>query len=308
MKRKAIECIRAAHDELIRLGMLIDKNKPLHGRTMWAPNPRFTAEAQLTAEQRKALIESDSTGSDLQEKLESAARFVNIDSRIDQSEKAMKVWYRGYVVKFNELCAFLAVQYGFDPDPAKLSSQQRDKIAGEVEALTEKWDEARYSNRDLEAKTELERLLAEHHEISERMRAKDPWLPLPKRPLFEAEVTFDDLSNVRAAITLLNSDSFDVEVLDWVDPYGTPFIWLVASCEPGQGVGTNDSDLGNRVLDSVKPLGGEVICAGTSPFRLKEYNDGEEVDESMPELRETMAIVRQRNGLAYQVYPRGDRP
>jgi hypothetical protein len=63
--------------------MLIDKNKPLHGRTMWAPNPRFTAEAQLTAEQRKALIESDSTGSDLQEKLESAARFVNIDSRID---------------------------------------------------------------------------------------------------------------------------------------------------------------------------------------------------------------------------------
>jgi len=220
----------------------------------------------------------------------------------------MKVWYRGYVVKFNELCAFLAVQYGFDPDPAKLSSQQRDKIAGEVEALTEKWDEARYSNRDLEAKTELERLLAEHHEISERMRAKDPWLPLPKRPLFEAEVTFDDLSNVRDAITLLNSDSFDVEVLDWVDPYGTPFIWLVASCEPGQGVGTDDSDLGNRVLDSVKPLGGEVICAGTSPFRLKEYHDGEEVDESMPELRETMAIVRQRNGLAYQVYPRGDRP
>ena len=140
------------------------------------------------------------------------------------------------------------------------------------------------------------------------MRAKDPWLPLPKRPLFEAEVTFDDLSNMRAAITLLNSDGFDVEVFDWVDPYGTPFIWLVASCEPGQGVGTNDSDLGNRVLGSVKPLGGEVICAGTSPFRLKEYNDGEEVDESMPELRETMAIVRQRNGLAYQVYPRGDRP
>ena len=68
MKRKPIECIRAAHEELIRLGMLIDKNKPLHGRTMWAPNPRFTAEAQLTAEQRKALIESDSTGSDLQEK------------------------------------------------------------------------------------------------------------------------------------------------------------------------------------------------------------------------------------------------
>ena len=220
----------------------------------------------------------------------------------------MKVWYRGYVVKFNELCAFLAVQYGFDPDPAKLSRQQRDRIAGEVEELTGTWDEARCSNRDLEAKTELERLLAEHHEISERMRAKDPWLPLPKRPLFEAEVTFDDLSNVRAAITLLNSDSFDVEVLDWVDPYGTPFIWLVASCEPGQGVGTNDSDLGNRVLDCVKPLGGEVICAGTSPFRLKEYNDGEEVDESMPELRETMAIVRQRNGLAYQVYPRGDRP
>ena len=136
MKRKAIECIRAAHDELIRLSMLIDKNKPLHGRTMWMPNPKFTAEAQLTAEQRKALIESGSTGSDLQEKLESAARFVNIDSRIDQSERAMKVWCRAYVVKFNELCAFLAAQYGFDPDPAKLSDQQRNRIAGEVEALT----------------------------------------------------------------------------------------------------------------------------------------------------------------------------
>jgi hypothetical protein len=302
------ERMRAAHDTLIRLGMLIDKNEPLHGRTMWAPNPKLVDEQQLTEQQRKALIESDSTGSDLQEKLESAARFVNIDSRIDQSERAMKVWCRAYVVKFNELCAFLAAQYGFDPDPAKLSDQQRNRIAGEVEALTKKWDEAHWSNRDLEAKTELERLLAEHHEISERMRAKDPWLPLPKRPLFEAEVTFDDLSNARAAIMLLNSDGFDVEVLDWVDPYGTPFTWFIASCEPGQGVGTNDSDLRNRVLDSVKPLGGEVICAGTSPFRLKEYNDGEEVDESMPELRETMAIVRQRNGLAYQVYPRGDRP
>ena len=73
------ERIRAANEELIRLGMLVDSGKPLNGRVMWMPNPRLTEERQLTEQQRKALIESECEGADLQEKLRDAAFVVNAD-------------------------------------------------------------------------------------------------------------------------------------------------------------------------------------------------------------------------------------
>ena len=88
MTNERLERVRAAHDELIRLGMLIDSGEPLPGSraaTMWMPNPKLTEEAQLTAEQRKALIESDPiAGDNLGEKLWFAAQFVNADSTIGQ--------------------------------------------------------------------------------------------------------------------------------------------------------------------------------------------------------------------------------
>jgi hypothetical protein len=128
-------------------------------------------------------------------------------------------------------------------------------------------------------------------------------LPPPKPPLFEAEVTFFDLSNVRVAITQLNDAGFDVEVLDWVDPCGTPFIWLVASCE-GQDT-DDDDDLWSRVRAIVEPLGGDSDIVGTSVYRIKEVYDDRNADypEWMPELRRAAAIARQQAGLAYQVYP-----
>jgi hypothetical protein len=88
MTNERFERVRAAHDELIRLGMLIDSGKPLPGSraaTMWMPNPKLTEEAQLTAEQRKALIESNPiAGDNLGEKLWFAAQFVNADITFGQ--------------------------------------------------------------------------------------------------------------------------------------------------------------------------------------------------------------------------------
>jgi hypothetical protein len=75
-----------------------------------------------------------------------------------------------YTAKFDEICAVVAAHYGYDPNPAKLSDTQREQIADEVEELTENWDMAiSLDDWDLEPKTELQRLLAEHHEIDERI-------------------------------------------------------------------------------------------------------------------------------------------
>jgi hypothetical protein len=82
------ERVRAAHDELIRLGMLIASGEILPGSrtaTMWISNPKLTAEAQLTEQQRKALIESAPiAGNTLREQLWYAAQFVNADSTSGQ--------------------------------------------------------------------------------------------------------------------------------------------------------------------------------------------------------------------------------
>jgi hypothetical protein len=64
IKTERLNRMRAANEELIRLGMLVDSGKPLNGRVMWMPNPRLTEERQLTEQQRKALIESECEGAD----------------------------------------------------------------------------------------------------------------------------------------------------------------------------------------------------------------------------------------------------
>ena len=213
--------------------------------------------------------------------------------------QAVAALHRAGEAKFNEICAFLAVHYGFGTDPATLSYRQRDRIAGEVEELVEAGDEARCSNLDLEAQTELQRLLTEHREISACIRDLHPQLPRPKRPLFEAEVTFPDPSNVRAAITMLNAAGFDVEVLDLVDPCGTPFIWTVVSCEPGHDT---DDDLWSRVQAIAERFGGDIDNAGRSSYRLKEDNAYDVKRDDFPELRRAAAIARAKTGLKYRVY------
>jgi hypothetical protein len=130
-------------------------------------------------------------------------------------------------------------------------------------------------------------------------------LPPPRRPLFEAEVTFPDPSNVKTAIAQLNDAGFDVEVLDWTDPYGSSFIWLIASCAPG-----DDDVLCSRLEAVVTPLGGDVDNIGTGPYRIKEAHDLENVglakagyaDPCTPEVKWTAATARQQAGLAYRVY------
>jgi hypothetical protein len=76
---------------------------------------------------------------------------------------------RAYAQKFDELCARLAIQYGEDPNPANLSDKRRAEIADEAEELVENWDMASLDDWDLVAKTELQRLLAEHHQMGERI-------------------------------------------------------------------------------------------------------------------------------------------
>jgi len=76
--------IRAANEELIKLGVLVDSGKPLNGRIFWTPNPKLTEEQQLTEEQRKALIEGGYAGADLKEKLRLAAFDINADSMSEE--------------------------------------------------------------------------------------------------------------------------------------------------------------------------------------------------------------------------------
>jgi hypothetical protein len=83
---------------------------------------------------------------------------------------ALTALRKAHVAKFDELCAFLAMQYGEDPNPANLSDERRAEIADEAEELTENWDTTTtLDDWDLEVRTELQRLLADHHAISERI-------------------------------------------------------------------------------------------------------------------------------------------
>jgi hypothetical protein len=76
--------IRAANEELIKLGVVVDSGTCLNGQIFWTPNPKFTEEKQLTEEQRKALIEGGYAGADLRENLELAAFDINADSMLEE--------------------------------------------------------------------------------------------------------------------------------------------------------------------------------------------------------------------------------
>jgi hypothetical protein len=89
------------------------------------------------------------------------------------TDDELRATRQAHTKKFDELCAALASMYGDDTDPAKLSDKRRAEIADEAEELTENWDMASLDNWDLnwdlEGKTKLQRLLAEHHEIGEHI-------------------------------------------------------------------------------------------------------------------------------------------
>ena len=50
--------------------------------------------------------------------------------------------HRAHVAKFDELCTLYASHLGYSSNPTKLSDEQREQIAEDVEELTENWDEA----------------------------------------------------------------------------------------------------------------------------------------------------------------------
>jgi hypothetical protein len=107
-------------------------------------------------------------------------------------DDAIEAVRQEYAAKFDELCGFLAAQYGLDL--ASLSDERRAEIVAEGEELARNWNEAatippalrcrpteygpvvprltgdelRHAmNWHLEAKTQLQRLLAEYYEIGE---------------------------------------------------------------------------------------------------------------------------------------------
>jgi hypothetical protein len=72
----------------------------------------------------------------------------------------------------------------------------------------------------------------------------------------EAEILFLDPNHVNAGTAALTAQGFDVEVLDWVDPYG-PTVWIKARIT---------TDIDDRFMDWVMkliaPLGGDLVEAG----------------------------------------------
>lgn len=75
----------------------------------------------------------------------------------------------------------------------------------------------------------------------------------------QTEILFDNPDDMKAGKAELIRRGFKVEVLDWVDPEGGPYVWVMAYID------VDYADQG-RFLDWVKGLrlGGDVIEAGHS--------------------------------------------
>src|SRR5262245_38195824 len=76
--------------------------------------------------------------------------------------------------KFDEICSAIAFAYGEDPDPNSISDVRKvDQIIKAAEKLLKRTTVR--GNWDVETKTKLQRLVAEHHELSKRIsrRIKD---------------------------------------------------------------------------------------------------------------------------------------
>jgi hypothetical protein len=70
--------------------------------------------------------------------------------------------------KFDEICSLLAFAYGEDPDPDNLSDARKiNQIIEEAEKLLKR--PTVLGNWDVVTKTKLQRLVAEHHEISKHI-------------------------------------------------------------------------------------------------------------------------------------------
>jgi hypothetical protein len=71
--------------------------------------------------------------------------------------------------KFDQICASIAIGHGEDPNPENLSDARCQQIEKEANKLVDDWDDAMMDNLNLKPKTKLQHLLAEHHEIGERI-------------------------------------------------------------------------------------------------------------------------------------------
>ena len=80
--------------------------------------------------------------------------------------------------KFDEICEFLARRCGYEADPDEISAERLLAITDEAEALVR----AASDDKNLEPKGELQQLLAEHRELSQRLvAAPNDGTPMSKK-------------------------------------------------------------------------------------------------------------------------------
>jgi hypothetical protein len=85
-----------------------------------------------------------------------------------KQKKLLKKLQAEHGAKFDQICELVRKRLGYRK-LSKLSDEERRQVVEEAEELTENWDRAVVEDRELQAKTKLQKLLAEHHEIGERL-------------------------------------------------------------------------------------------------------------------------------------------
>jgi hypothetical protein len=87
------------------------------------------------------------------------------DQEKRRDEVALDALYERKDKLFVGIEKLFAAQLGFDFE--SLSADKKDEISDEAQELTENWDAADLEKGQLEASTEMQKLLKEHHEICE---------------------------------------------------------------------------------------------------------------------------------------------
>ena len=120
------------------------------------------------------------------------------------------------------------------------------------------------------------------------------------QPRFEAEIMFLDPYNASAAIAPLTGAGFDVEVIDWVDEGGTPYVWAIAMCKPGR----DDGELWSEVRAIVKPLSGEVDRPGPATSQSRK-SSRRTIGNSRPrrggQAQAAAEVERKQAGIEYRI-------
>ena len=103
-------------------------------------------------------------------------------------------------------------------------------------------------------------------------------------PRMEAEVLFDDPDKMNVGKAELQKLGFEVEVLDWYDPLGTPVVWVMARIDSEQIANELDGDAQGSFLTYVnhivEPPGlGWVVEAGFVDPRVRAALSGRPLDE-----------------------------